>query len=84
MREFDLIIQGISDKDKIGPLFVVDIHFDHKNASEKQLFFNKIYLPIFEKKKVLPANERFVFQLLDTMRLNDKGTILLKLLLKLT
>ena len=71
MREFDLIIQGISDEDKIGLLFLVDIHFDQKNASEKQLFFNEIYSPIFEKKKVLPANERSIFQLLDAMRLND-------------
>lgn len=46
MKEFDLIIQG-----KIGHLFVVDIEFDEKNADEKQLFFNKIYTPIFEKKK---------------------------------
>ena len=75
MREFDLIVQGISDEDKIGHLFVVDIHFDQKNASEKQLLFNEIYLPIFEKKKVLSANERSVFQFLDAMRLNDNGTI---------
>ena len=51
MREFDLIIQGILDEDKIGHLFVVDIKFETKNASEKQLFFNEIYSPIFEKKK---------------------------------
>ena len=61
MREFDLIIQGILDEDKIGHLFVVDIHFDQKNASEKQLFFNKIYSPIFERKKVLSTNEKSVF-----------------------
>ena len=54
---------------------MVDIHFDQKNASEKQLFFNEIYSPVFEKKKVLSANERSVFQLLDAMRLNGKGTI---------
>ena len=75
MREFDLIIQGISGEDKIGHLFVVDVHFDQKNASEKQLFFNKIYSPIFERKKVLSTNEKSVFQLLDAMRLNDNGTI---------
>ena len=34
-----------------------------------------MYSSIFEKKKVLPANERSVFQLFDAMRLNDKGTI---------
>ena len=51
MREFDLIIQRILDEDKIGHLFVVDIKFDIKNADRKQLFFNEIYSPIFEKKK---------------------------------
>ena len=32
MREFDLIIQQILDKDQIGYLFVVDIEFDQENA----------------------------------------------------
>ena len=47
---------------------------DQKNASEKQ-FSNEIYSPILEKQKILSANERSVFQLLDTVRLNDKATI---------
>ena len=51
LKEFDLIIQGISDEDKIGHLFMVDIEFDLKNANEKQLFFNEIYTPILERKK---------------------------------
>ena len=42
-KEFDLIVQGILDENKIGSLFVVNIHFEQKNASEKQLFFNEIY-----------------------------------------
>ena len=50
MREFDLTEQGISDTDKIGHLFVVDIKFDYQNAKRKQLFFNEIYTLIFEKK----------------------------------
>ena len=62
------------DKDKVGHLFVVDTEFDHENADKKQLFFNEIYTPTFEK-KVLFANERSVFQLLGAMRLNNKGTI---------
>ena len=74
MREFDLIIQGISDEDKIGHHFAVDFRFDTNNASEKQLFLNEIYSPILEK-KVLSANERSFFQFLDAMRLNDEGTI---------
>ena len=75
MREFDLIVQRISDTNKIGHLFIVDIEFDYKNATKKQLFFNETYTPIFEKKEVLSANERSVFQLLDAMRLNDKCII---------
>ena len=45
MRKFDLIIQGISDEDKIGHLIVVDIKFDTKNVSKKQNLFTN-----FEKK----------------------------------
>ena len=51
MKESDLIIQGILDEDKIDNLFVIDVKFDTKNTSEKQLFINRIYSPIFEKKK---------------------------------
>ena len=75
LRDFDFIVQCISDEDKVGHLFLVNIEFDWRNASEKQLFFNENYTSIFEKKKVLPACERSVFQLLDAMRLNDKGLI---------
>ena len=60
MREFDPIVQGISDTDKIGHLFVVDIEFDYQNATKKQLFFNEISIPIFEKKKsCLPMRDRY-------------------------
>ena len=62
MREFDVVIQGISEEHKIGHLFVASIKFGTKNVSEKQLFLNEIYLPIFEKKKVLSVNERSVFR----------------------
>ena len=47
MREFDLMLQGVSDTDKIDHLFIGSIEFDHENANEKELFFNKIYAPIF-------------------------------------
>ena len=75
MREFDLIIQVILNKNKIGHLFVVDIQFNHENADEKQLFFSEICTSILKKTKVLSANERSVFQLLDAIRLNDKESI---------
>ena len=75
MREVDLMIHGIWGGGKIGHLFEVDIRFHQKNASEKQLFFYKTHSSIFKKKKVLSENERSVFQILDAMRLNDKGKI---------
>ena len=68
LREFELILQSILDTDQIVHLFAVDIEFDKKNATEKQLFFNEIYTTIFEKKKILSGNERLVFQLLDAMK----------------
>ena len=39
----------------------------------KKLLFNEIYTRIFEKNKVFSSNERSVFQLLDAVRLNNKG-----------
>ena len=59
MREFKHDNSGNSGEDKIGDLFVVNIYLDHKIGSQKQLFFIEIYWPIFEKKKVLSANERY-------------------------
>ena len=41
MREFDLIIQGISDEDNIGHLFVVDIPFDKKLPAKNNYFLTK-------------------------------------------
>ena len=55
MGEFDLILQGISDTDKIVHLFIVDTELDHKNATKKLLFFNEIFTPTFEKKEVTKA-----------------------------
>ena len=52
LREFDMIIQGILDHDKIGHVFVVGIEFDQENAREKQLFFKGIDTLIFEKKDI--------------------------------
>ena len=37
MRELNLLLQSIPDKDKIGHLFIVDIEFDEVNADEKKV-----------------------------------------------
>ena len=52
-------------EDSIGHLFVVDIEFDEQNATKKQYMYNEIFPPIIEKQKILDANERSLFQLLE-------------------
>ena len=49
LLEFNMILDSISETDKVGHLFIVDIKFHDKN--EKTILFNEIYTPIFEKKK---------------------------------
>ena len=44
-----IILDGLSHENIIGDLFIVDIKF--KNINPKTLF-NKLYPPIFEKKKL--------------------------------
>ena len=75
MREFQLILEDISHENRIGYLFVVDLMFDFERCIARELLFNEIYSPVFEKKKVLPPSERFVFQLLDAMHLNGRGLL---------
>lgn len=63
----------MSPEDKIGHFFIVDIKCDIKNANDKTLLFNEIYIPVFEKEECLHPSECFVFQLMDTMIKNGKG-----------
>ena len=63
--KFNLLLETVSLDDPIGHLFVVDIEFDEQNATEKQLLYNEIFPPIIEKQKILDANERSVYHLLE-------------------
>ena len=63
--EFNLLLEKFLLKDPIGHLFVVDIEFDEKNATRKQYMYNEIFPTIIEKQKILDANERSLFQLLE-------------------
>ena len=49
LDELKDLIANVTLEDKLGHLFVADIIFDDIN--EKTIFFNELYLPIFEKKK---------------------------------
>ena len=51
--KFNLILENLSDQDKIGHLFMADLKFNEKLANEKVLLFTEIYTPLFEKKSEL-------------------------------
>ena len=46
---FNFLLESVSFEDKIGHLYIVDIEFDVKNATEGKYAYNEIYLPIMEK-----------------------------------
>ena len=62
---FNLLFEIVYLDDPSDHLLVVDIEFDQKNATNKQFLYNEILLPIIEKQKVLDANKRSVYQLLE-------------------
>ena len=62
---FNILLESVNFDDKIGHLYIVDIEFDFKNATEREFVYNEIYPPIIEKQKIIDPWERFVFQLLE-------------------
>ena len=63
--EFNLLMEKVSLDDPIGHLFLVDIEFDHENATGAQIMYNELMPPIIEKKATIEPNERPIFQLLE-------------------
>ena len=45
---FNFLLETVSFGDNIGHLYIVDIEFDYKNATEKEFAYNEIYPPIIE------------------------------------
>ena len=62
---FNILLEIVNFDDKIGHLYIVDIEFDFKNATEREFAYNEIYSPIIEKQKIIDPCERSVFQLLE-------------------
>ena len=62
---FNILLEIVNFDDKIGHLYIVDIEFDFKNATEREFAYNEIYPPIIEKQKIIDPCERSVFQLLE-------------------
>ena len=58
---FNILIESVDLKDKIGHLFVVDIFFETTNEDDQQLLCNKIFLPVIEKQKILEAYKRSAY-----------------------
>ena len=68
--EFNKILNSISDEDKIGHLFIVDIKFESRDP--KYMLFNETYPPVFEKKTKLEPYERSCLLLISVLQRNDK------------
>ena len=50
---FNFLLEKVDFEDTIGHLYIVDIEFDIKNATKRELTCNEIYPPIIEKQKLL-------------------------------
>ena len=57
-------------KDEIGHLYMVDTIFDSKKL-KNNWFYNEIYQPIIERKKIINPCERYVLQLLEQYKEKD-------------
>ena len=69
----NFLLESISFKDKIGHFYIVDIIFDDKKATKRQLVYNNIYPLFIEKQKTIDPYERSVFQLLEQFVMGDSG-----------
>ena len=68
-------METVDFQDTIGHLYVVDIEFDFKNATERIMAYNEIYPPIIEKHKIIDPCERSVFQLLEQYKEGERGAL---------
>ena len=66
--EFNLLFKIVNLDDKIGHLFVVDIEVDEKRVTEREYMYFEIVPPIIEKQKILEANKRSVYQILELLQ----------------
>ena len=71
-KTFNFLLESVSFEDTIGHLYIVDIEFDFKNATEREFAYNEIYPPIIEKQKIIDPCERSVFQLSEQFVSGEK------------
>ena len=65
LETFNLLLEKVNFEDKIDHLLVVEIVLESEDATEKELAYNEIYLPIIEKQKIIDPCERSAYQLLE-------------------
>ena len=70
---FNLQLEKVSLDDPKGHIFVVDIEFDHLNATECQIMYNEIFPPFTEKQSRVESNERSVYQLVELYSEDGRG-----------
>ena len=61
------LLETVSFEDTIGYLYIVDIGFDIKNATEGEYAFNEIHRPIIENKKRLIRVKDLYFNYLNSL-----------------
>ena len=52
-KHFNILTEKVCIEDEIAHLFVTDIHFGEKNATERQMMYNELHTLAFEKEKCL-------------------------------
>ena len=70
---FNFLLESVSFEDTIGHLYIVDIKFDFKNATEREFAYNEIYPPIIKKQKIIDPCARSLFQLLEQFVRGEKN-----------
>ena len=73
LKNLNDLIRTLDIDSTIEHLYVFDIEFDQKNATQNQITYNEIYPPIIKKQKVIDPCERSIYQLLEQHSTTEKG-----------
>ena len=53
MKEFNFLIKNVSHKELAGHIFIIYSEFHQRKSDACTLIYNDIYVPIFDKKKLV-------------------------------
>ena len=70
---FNKLLESVSFDDTIDHLYIVDIEFDFKNATDREYAYNEIYPPIIEKQRIIDPCERPAFQLIEQFIMGENN-----------